>query len=72
LGKSTRGQVAAVASGWAAPRDPVMDLARVTGLAVVVVIIGHLLMLGASVAGDHRPVVEGTLTLQAWFTPVTW
>lgn len=70
MGKSTRGQVTAVASGRVAPRDPVMDLARVAGL--VVVVIGHLLMLGASVAGDHRLVVQRTLTLQPWFTPVTW
>ncbi len=70
MGKSTRGQVTAVASGRLAPRDPVMDLVRVAGL--VVVVIGHLLMLGASVAGDHRLVVQRTLTLQPWFTPVTW
>ncbi|MBG6059815.1 fucose 4-O-acetylase-like acetyltransferase [Cryobacterium sp. MP_M5] len=47
-----------------------MDLTRVAGL--VIVVVGHLLMLGASVAGDHRLVVQRTLTLQPWFTPVTW
>ncbi|TFC15354.1 acyltransferase [Cryobacterium algoritolerans] len=47
-----------------------MDLTRVASL--VIVVIGHLLMLGASVAADHRLVVQRTLTLQFWFTPVTW
>ncbi|TFD79935.1 acyltransferase family protein [Cryobacterium fucosi] len=70
MGKARSRQAAAAASGLFAPRDPVMDLARVASLGVVV--IGHLLMLGASIAGDHRLVVQRTLTLQPWFTPVTW
>ncbi len=58
------------ATAVASPRDPVMDLARVGCLALVVV--GHLLMLGASVDVDGRLVIERTLLLQPWFTPVTW
>ncbi len=55
---------------WSAQRDLVMDLARVFSLALVVA--GHLLMLGASVTGDDELVIERTLLLQPWFTPVTW
>ncbi|MCU1576224.1 MAG: hypothetical protein JWP70_928 [Leifsonia sp.] len=53
-----------------AGRDPVMDLARVICLALVVS--GHLLMLGAFVSGHNALVIERTLLLQPWFTPVTW
>jgi fucose 4-O-acetylase-like acetyltransferase len=51
-------------------RDPVMDLARVICLALVVA--GHLLMLGAFVSSHSVLVIERTLLLQPWFTPVTW
>ncbi|MDQ1583619.1 MAG: hypothetical protein QOF36_1673 [Microbacteriaceae bacterium] len=51
-------------------RDPVMDLARVICLALVVA--GHLLMLGAFVSGHNALVIERTLLLQPWFTPVSW
>jgi len=51
-------------------RDPVMDIARVVCL--VCVVLGHLLLLGASVSVHHSLVLVRTLELQAWFTPVTW
>ena len=54
----------------AAPRDPVMDFARVFCLALVVV--GHLFMLGASITVGDDLVIERTLMLQPWLTPVTW
>ncbi|HZJ07609.1 MAG TPA: acyltransferase [Nocardioidaceae bacterium] len=53
-----------------AHRDPVMDLARVVSLTFVVV--GHLLMLGASVNVSRGLVIERTLLLQPWLTPATW
>ena len=61
---------AAPAAGVPFLRDPVMDLARVGCLALVVV--GHLLMIGASVGFDGKLVLQRTLGLQPWFTPVTW
>lgn len=51
-------------------RDLVMDLARVFALALVVV--GHLLMMGASVSVSDDLVIERTLLLQPWLTPATW
>lgn len=51
-------------------RDLAMDLARVASLAFVVV--GHLLMLGASVNVSDGLVIERTLLLQPWLTPATW
>ncbi|WP_345069697.1 acyltransferase [Leifsonia kafniensis] len=51
-------------------RDPVMDIARVGCL--VCVVLGHLLLLGASVTARHDLVLVRPLELQAWFTPVTW
>lgn len=51
-------------------RDLVMDLARVFCLALVVV--GHLLMMGASVSVSDDLVIERTLLLQPWLTPATW
>ena len=51
-------------------RDLVMDLARVFALTLVVV--GHLLMMGASVSVSDDLVIERTLLLQPWLTPATW
>ena len=73
MSKSNAGKETAHAAAAAAVpilRDPVMDLARVCCLAVVVV--GHLLMIGASVDVDGKLVLERTLGRQPWFTPVTW
>lgn len=73
MSKSNAGKETAHAAGPVAVpilRDPVMDLARVCFLAVVVV--GHLLMLGASVDVDGKLVLERTLARQPWFTPATW
>lgn len=53
-----------------AHRDLAMDLARVACLAFVVV--GHLLMLGASVNASNGLVLERTLLRQTWLTPATW
>lgn len=47
-----------------------MDFARVFCLALVVV--GHLFMLGASITVGDDLVIERTLLLQPWLTPVTW
>ncbi|TFB47285.1 acyltransferase family protein [Cryobacterium tagatosivorans] len=74
--KSRAGQATATAASrpallpGPAGRDPVMDLARVFCLALVVV--GHLFMLGASVTVGDDLVIERTLLLQPWLTPVTW
>ncbi len=72
MSKSNAGVETAHAAAAGAPflRDPVMDLARVGCLALVVV--GHLLMIGASVGFDGKLVLQRTLGLQPWFTPVTW
>jgi fucose 4-O-acetylase-like acetyltransferase len=51
-------------------RDPVMDLVRV--LCVVVVVIGHMLMIGAAVVPGRGLVVERTLLETSWIGPVTW
>jgi hypothetical protein len=47
-----------------------MDIARVGCLALVV--LGHLLLLGASVSSRHDLVLVRTVELQAWFAPATW
>ena len=52
------------------PRDPVMDLVRV--LCVVVVVIGHMLMIGAAVVPGRGLVIERTLLETSWIGPVTW
>lgn len=51
-------------------RDPVMDIARVGCL--VFVVLGHLLLLGASFSPRHDLILVRTVELQAWFAPVTW
>ena len=51
-------------------RDPVMDLVRV--LCVVVVVIGHMLMIGAAVVPGRGLVIERTLLETSWIGPVTW
>jgi peptidoglycan/LPS O-acetylase OafA/YrhL len=51
-------------------RDPVIDITRV--LCVAVVVIGHLLMIGAAVVPGHGLVVERTLLETDWIGPVSW
>ena len=51
-------------------RDPVMDLVRV--LCVTVVVVGHMLMIGAAVIPGRGLVVERTLLETNWIGPVTW
>jgi fucose 4-O-acetylase-like acetyltransferase len=51
-------------------RDPVMDFTRV--LCVAVVVIGHLLMIGAAVVPGRGLVVERTLLETDWIGPVSW
>ena len=51
-------------------RDTVMDLVRV--LCVVVVVIGHMLMIGAAVVPGRGLVIERTLLETNWIGPVTW
>ena len=51
-------------------RDPVMDLVRV--LCVAVVVVGHMLMIGAAVIPGRGLVVERTLLETNWIGPVTW
>lgn len=51
-------------------RDPVMDLVRV--LCVAIVVVGHLLMIGATIRPGHGLVVERTLLETNWIGPVTW
>ena len=51
-------------------RDPVIDLVRV--LCVAVVVVGHLLMMGASVIPGRGLVVERTLLETDWIGPVSW
>ncbi|GAA1753973.1 acyltransferase family protein [Agromyces humatus] len=51
-------------------RDPVMDLVRV--LCVAVVVVGHMLMIGAAVIPGRGLVVEKTLLETNWIGPVTW
>jgi hypothetical protein len=47
-----------------------MDLVRV--LCVVVVVIGHMLMIGAAVVPGRGLVIERTLLETSWIGPVTW
>jgi fucose 4-O-acetylase-like acetyltransferase len=54
----------------AASRDPVIDLVRVA--CVIIVVIGHLLMIGASIAPGRGLVVERTLLETMWIAPVSW
>ncbi|MDQ0575653.1 fucose 4-O-acetylase-like acetyltransferase [Agromyces albus] len=54
----------------AATRDPVMDLVRV--LCVAVVVVGHMLMVGAAVIPGRGLVVERTLLETDWIGPVSW
>lgn len=51
-------------------RDPVIDLVRV--LCVAVVVVGHLLMIGAAIVPDRGLVVERTLLETSWIGPVSW
>lgn len=60
---------AAVRVGGVA-RDPVIDLVRVA--CVIIVVVGHLLMIGASIAPGRGLVVERTLLETRWIAPVSW
>ncbi|WP_187432698.1 acyltransferase family protein [Agromyces mariniharenae] len=60
---------AASARGGSA-RDPAMDLVRV--LCVVLVVAGHLLMIGATIVPGRGLVVERTLLETQWIGPLTW
>jgi fucose 4-O-acetylase-like acetyltransferase len=51
-------------------RDPVMDFTRV--LCVAVVVIGHMLMVGAEVVPGRGLVIERTLLETDWIGPVSW
>ena len=51
-------------------RDPAMDLVRV--LCVVLVVIGHMLMIGAAIVPGRGLVVERTLLETDWIGPLTW
>lgn len=51
-------------------RDAVLDLVRVACLALVV--IGHLLMVGAIIIPGQGLVIHPTLLEQPWLAPVTW
>ncbi|MFC6355283.1 acyltransferase family protein [Luethyella okanaganae] len=53
-----------------AARDPVMDLVRV--LCVVLVIVAHLLMIGAVIEPGVGLVIRRPLLEQSWLAPVTW
>lgn len=53
-----------------AARDPAMDLVRV--LCVVLVVAGHLLMIGANIVPGRGLVVERTLLETTWIGPLTW
>lgn len=52
------------------PRDPVMDLVRV--ICVAVVVVGHMLMVGAAVVPGRGLVVDRPLLETDWITPVSW
>ena len=54
----------------ATARDPVIDLVRV--LCVALVVVGHMLMIGAAVIPGRGLVVERTLLETNWIGPVTW
>lgn len=69
MSQSSGSHAAGFMSGGVA-RDPVMDLVRVT--CVVVVVIGHLLMIGAEVVPGRGLVVERTLLETIWIGPVSW
>lgn len=51
-------------------RDPVIDLVRV--LCVIIVVVGHLLMIGAAIQPGRGLVVERTLLETTWIAPVSW
>ena len=69
MSESSASHPAAFAPG-ATTRDPVMDLVRV--LCVAVVVVGHMLMIGAAVIPGRGLVVERTLLETNWIGPVTW
>ena len=58
------------ASSVAAERDPVIDLVRVFCVAIVVV--GHLLMIGAAIVPGRGLVIERTLLEMSWIGPISW
>jgi len=51
-------------------RDPVIDLVRV--LCVIIVVVGHLLMIGAAIVPGRGLVVDRPLLETAWISPVSW
>jgi fucose 4-O-acetylase-like acetyltransferase len=51
-------------------RDPVMDFTRV--LCVCLVVVGHLLMIGASLDSTRGLLVQRTLLDEPWFGPLSW
>lgn len=69
MSESNASQSVALARGGSA-RDPVMDLVRV--LCVVLVVVGHMLMIGASIVPGRGLVVERTLLETNWIGPLTW
>jgi fucose 4-O-acetylase-like acetyltransferase len=69
VSESSASHPASVMTGGTA-RDPVMDLVRV--LCVVLVVVGHMLMIGAAVVPGRGLVVEKTLLETNWIGPVTW
>lgn len=69
MSQSSAPRAAGFMSGGVA-RDPVMDLVRVT--CVVVVVIGHLLMIGAEIIPGRGLVVERTLLETSWIGLVSW
>ena len=69
MSESSTSPSAAFVSGGAT-RDPVIDLVRV--LCVAVVVVGHMLMIGAAVRPGRGLVVERTLLETDWIGPVSW
>ncbi|MGW9629243.1 acyltransferase family protein [Agromyces sp. NPDC055520] len=67
--ESSASQPTVLGSGTTA-RDPVIDLVRV--LCVALVVVGHMLMIGAAVVPGRGLVVERTLLETDWIGPVTW
>ena len=67
-GSNTPRPAASVPGG--STRDPAMDLVRV--LCVVLVVIGHMLMIGAAIVPGRGLVVERTLLETNWIGPLTW
>jgi fucose 4-O-acetylase-like acetyltransferase len=51
-------------------RDHVLDLMRV--VCVLLVVVGHLLMMGAAIRSGSGLQLDNVLINQAWFPPVTW